>query len=87
MFASLALVGHSAQRARKLSREAISLRRVLSSLCGYFLCRVSTLTLYTCCWLNPHRYRALAYLQGSRTPRSCRGVVYSGHYWRRNMVR
>jgi hypothetical protein len=74
MFATLLLVGHPARRARKLSREAISSPRVLSSLGGSFLYRVSSLTLHTCCWLNPHRYGALAYLQGSRTPRSCRGV-------------
>jgi hypothetical protein len=29
---------------------------------------------YTSFWLDPHRYRALAYLQGSHIPRSCRGV-------------
>jgi hypothetical protein len=29
----------------------------------------------TCPWLNPHRYRAIAYPQDSRTLRSCRGVT------------
>jgi hypothetical protein len=52
MLASLLLVGHLAQQVRKLSREAISSPRVLSSLCGSFLCRVSSQTLYTCCWLK-----------------------------------
>ena len=67
MFANLILVGFSARRACKLSREAISPPRVLYSLRLLALCRVSSRTLYTCCWLDPHRYRALAHLQGSRT--------------------
>jgi hypothetical protein len=67
MFANLILVGYSARRACKLSREAISPPRVLYSLRLLALCRVSSRTLYTCCWLDPHRYRALAHLQDSRT--------------------
>jgi hypothetical protein len=30
--------------------------------------------MYTCFWLDPHRYHYLAYLQGSRTPRGWRGA-------------
>ena len=67
MFANLILVGYSARRACELSREAISPPRVLYSLRLLALCRVSSRTLYTCCWLDPHRYRALAHLQDSRT--------------------
>jgi len=41
MFASLVLVGRSARRARKLPRGLL-FGRMCSSLCGSFLCRVST---------------------------------------------
>jgi hypothetical protein len=74
MFASLVLVGHSARLLRKLKRGSLISSNVLYYLRFLPPCRVSSRTLYTCFWLYRHRYRALEYLEGSRTPRSCRGV-------------
>jgi len=88
ILASMILVGHPARRARELSHGTIVSPRVLSSVYGSFLCRVSSLTLYIYCWLNPHRYALLRNLSGSRTPRRCRGCqCYCSHSWRGKMVR
>jgi hypothetical protein len=40
-------------------RMGLLVLRVCASVCGSFLFSVSRGTLYTCCWLNPHRYALL----------------------------